>query len=227
MSKARATLMILLAVSTLPSAVGWATQGSIVPKVAPKMSHLTRRLVSGRGLNPESSVGETPSEVAKVSPPEKKHMSIPELLREYGIIALAFHFTVWATCTAMVFTAISLGFDLESLPFFGATPDVIIETTADMLGTAVAASEPISESAAVGTSVLARIGATLAIVELVGPFRLALTVAVTPRVSEAARKFRVVRSAEAKVLTWIAAVRRALPGGASPDVKNASPKDLP
>ena len=109
-----------------------------------------------------------------------KEMSIKDLLTEYGVIALVFHFTVWITSIITVYTLLS--FDFEGLPewlsFLNAE-----EADADGVGSA----------AGFG----ARIATTLGIVEAVGPARLALTVTATPKVSERAREFAVVRDVEA------------------------------
>ena len=55
----------------------------------------------------------SPSPNAKASAPaaeeEADEMSIGTMLREYGLIALAFHFTVWATCLATVYSALTFG----------------------------------------------------------------------------------------------------------------------
>jgi len=149
-----------------------------------------------------------PTPAQTESPQEKKgHMSISTLLSEYGLIALAFHFTVWISCVALVFTALSFGFNLDGLPFIGSevqvmetTADAVLDITADAIGTSAAAAES-------GASLAAKVGATLAIVEVVGPLRLALTVAVTPAVSKVVRQFAVVRATEAKILEWISALQ--------------------
>jgi hypothetical protein len=84
-----------------------------------------------------------------------------------------------------VYALLSAGLDLDGL-----LPDWLLPTADEA-------------SAAEGASVAARIAATLAVVEAVGPARLALTVAATPTVSESARQFAVVRNVEAWALdTW-------------------------
>ena len=121
----------------------------------------------------------SPSPNAKASAPaaeeEADEMSIGTMLREYGLIALAFHFTVWATCLATVYSALTFGVSPESLPEF-------------------------LQPAAVG------------VVEAIGPARLALTVAATPKVSEVARQYSAVREAEAVVGKAIEGLLSRLPG---------------
>lgn len=116
---------------------------------------------------------------------------IGQLLREYGLIAVMFHFSVWVLSLTSVFTLLSTGVDLDAL----------------------LASVPLFSEAAEGGSegggavgVAGRAAATLAIVEAVGPIRLALTVAVTPRISGAARQIEAVRDAEAMVARTIDSV---------------------
>lgn len=93
----------------------------------------------------------------------EEKMPIGELLRKYGVVGLVFHFTVWVSCLAVVYALLAGNVDiswvLERLPGAGALGDA-------------------GEAAG-------RAGATLAIVEAVGPLRLALTVAATPRIAKA------------------------------------------
>ena len=110
-----------------------------------------------------------------------KEMSIKDLLTEYGVIALVFHFTVWITSIVTVYTLLSTGFDVERLPEW--LSFLQAEEAADGVGSA----------AGFG----ARIATTLGVVEAIGPARLALTVTATPKVSERAREFAVVRDVEA------------------------------
>ena len=117
---------------------------------------------------------------------EEGELSIKELLSRYGVIALLFHFTVWSTCLVTVFTALSLGG--ESL-----LPDWLS-----------GAAE--GEGAAAAAGAAGKIAATLAVVEAVGPARLALTVAATPKVSERAREYQAVRDLEAWAATMVAKV---------------------
>ena len=107
---------------------------------------------------------------------EEGEMSIGQMLKTYGVFALLFHFTVWITSIATVFTALTLsGGDLQPPAFL-----------ADKLGD-------------VPTGALGKVAVTLALVEAVGPARLALTVAATPSVSNFARQFEWVSSAEESV----------------------------
>ena len=109
-------------------------------------------------------------------------MSLRELLAEYGLIALLFHFSVWVSCLTAVFALFSFGLDVNSV-----LPEWLRASgEADAAGSAAGLA---------GKAV-----ATLAVVEAVGPARLALTVAATPRVSERARTFKAVRDLEAAVM---------------------------
>jgi len=89
--------------------------------------------------------------------------------------AVVFHFSVWITSLASVYALLTLGL-------------------ADSLAA-------ILNSGALGDAAgfAGRATATLGIVEAIGPARLALTVAATPKVSEKARQYAAVRDAEAWV----------------------------
>lgn len=129
-----------------------------------------------------------------------QHLTIPELLSEYGLVALLFHFTVWSMSLTFVFTLLSAGVDLRHLPAFLAflTTSSGEEASSALLSTG-------NEVAAAGAKAvfLGRLGASLALVEVVGPLRLALTVTMTPPVSKHVRKFASFRNAEAKVAGWL------------------------
>jgi hypothetical protein len=112
------------------------------------------------------------------SPSEKEEMSIKELLSEYGVIALLFHFTVWVGTLLSVYALLTFGLGAY-------LPDWLVGGEG-------------SAGAAAG-----RLAATAGIVEVVGPARLALTVAVTPRISERAREFAAVRALEGAVETGV------------------------
>ena len=58
-----------------------------------------------------------------------------------------------------------------------------------------------ADDAATAAGFAGKAAATLAVVEAIGPARLALTVAATPRVSERAREFELVRGIEAFALS--------------------------
>eukprot|EP00618_Florenciella_parvula_P019385 CAMPEP_0119522570 /NCGR_PEP_ID=MMETSP1344-20130328/37872_1 /TAXON_ID=236787 /ORGANISM="Florenciella parvula, Strain CCMP2471" /LENGTH=209 /DNA_ID=CAMNT_0007560617 /DNA_START=54 /DNA_END=683 /DNA_ORIENTATION=+ len=111
---------------------------------------------------------------------EEGEMSIGQMLKNYGVFALLFHFTVWIASITTVFTVLSLtGGDIP-LPAF----------LADKLGD-------------VPTGALGKAAVTIAVVEAVGPARLALTVAATPSVSKRLRQYEWVNSAEQTVnLKW-------------------------
>jgi hypothetical protein len=113
---------------------------------------------------------------------EGKEVGVSQLLTEYGLIAIMFHFSIWVSCVAVVFSALSAGFDISALTtFFSIDAPAVPEAddTAQALG----------ETAKAAT--------TLGLVEITSPARLALTVAATPRISPFARRFAVVRQAEA------------------------------
>eukprot|EP00613_Pedinella_sp_CCMP2098_P005094 CAMPEP_0171594716 /NCGR_PEP_ID=MMETSP0990-20121206/866_1 /TAXON_ID=483369 /ORGANISM="non described non described, Strain CCMP2098" /LENGTH=173 /DNA_ID=CAMNT_0012155481 /DNA_START=67 /DNA_END=588 /DNA_ORIENTATION=- len=136
----------------------------------------------------------------------QKHMTIPELLREYGLIALLFHFTVWSSCLTIVFSLLSAGVDLSHLPAFLSFLSPTSSSGED-LSTVVLSNSDIASTSAKAI-LMGRLGATIAIVEVVGPLRIALTVAVTPPLSNFARKFAMVRSAEATVGNWVAETKK-------------------
>jgi hypothetical protein len=120
-------------------------------------------------------------------------MSISKLLEEYGLIALTFHFTVWVLCLVSVYSLFSFGLDISSLP--------------EPISRFLASKEAVDEGATGVASMMGRLGATLAVVEVVGPFRIALTMAATPAVSGVARKVALVRQVEETINGWISAAK--------------------
>ena len=110
---------------------------------------------------------------------EENELSIKELLTQYGVIALLFHFTVWITSLTTVFLLFNFGLDIDGL-----LPDWLMSGEAAAEG---------AEGATAALGMGGKAAATLAVVEAVGPARLALTVAATPKVSEKAREYQVVR----------------------------------
>ena len=128
----------------------------------------TGKVVPTRGKN---------SRALKKKEEEEEELSIKELLSRYGVIALLFHFTVWITCLSSIFALFTFGLDANSL-----LPAWLLPEDA--------------EGAAGAAGVAGRAAATLALVEAIGPARMALTVAATPKVSERAREFAVVRDVE-------------------------------
>lgn len=121
---------------------------------------------------------------------EKKELDLSEMLRQYGVFALLFHFSVWITSLALVYSALSLGgdVDLSMIPFLPTT------------------------DATAGAGVLGRVAVTLGVVEAIGPARLALTIAATPAVSERARRIESVREAEQRVVELGEKLLQRLPG---------------
>ena len=120
-----------------------------------------------------------PTKIA--SEAENDELSLKELLTEYGVIALLFHFTVWITSLLTVYTLLSVGVDFDSLPDW-----------LSFLETESADADGFGAAAGYG----ARIASTLGVVEAIGPARLALTVTATPKVSAKAREYAVVRDLE-------------------------------
>lgn len=118
---------------------------------------------------------------AKEEPEEEEELGIKGLLTEYGLIALVFHFSVWVTSLASVYALLTLGL-------------------ADSL-TGLLSNFGGEEAGALGDAAgfAGRATATLGIVEAIGPARVALTIAATPKVSEKAREYEAVRDAEAWV----------------------------
>jgi hypothetical protein len=127
-------------------------------------------------VQPTNSVSKE-KKAAPAKEEKEKEMSIKELLTEYGVIALIFHFTVWISCLTAIFTVLSVGISVDSLPEW-LMPEG-------------------GEGAAEAGGLAARAAATLGVVELIGPARLALTVAATPTVSTWAREYPVVNDLEA------------------------------
>ena len=117
---------------------------------------------------------------------DEGHMNVSKLLREYGIIALFFHFTVWITSLSVTYSLLSsTGVDVEAL-----------EALRNLIGgDSPEATEGIADATEAGAGA-AKAAATVAIVEALGPLRLGLTIAATPSVSSWARQFEAVRDAE-------------------------------
>lgn len=121
---------------------------------------------AGRGLALARGrrLAEPPRRTAKLVMSEK---SVDALLREYGVVALSFHFSVWLSSLAVVYSVLTVsGSDLITL-----LPGNI-------------------EGA---TTKAGQLAAALGIVEAIGPARLALTIAATPMVSKAVRGVPVLR----------------------------------
>jgi len=132
---------------------------------------------------------------------EETEMSIGDLLRNYGLIALVFHFSVWATTLTLAYTALASGLDLNSISLFAAQDIPLADVDASEL-----------TAAADAAGFIGRMTAALTLTEVIGPARLALTVAATPKVSEIARKSEAVREAEAQATRAYAAVERSVQG---------------
>lgn len=112
----------------------------------------------------------------------EEHVSIPEILKRYGLPALFFHFLVWvSTLTACyLFLSVNTGI-LELLP-------------AEL-------QQRISGGSQVGYA-----AAALGAAEVLGPARLALTVAAAPTASRKARQYEWFRKIEEAVVTFLSDV---------------------
>jgi hypothetical protein len=120
-----------------------------------------------------------------------KHMNIPTLLKEYGLIALCFHFCVWITSLSIFYAILYFGVDLNNLPFISSFISV----------------EPNEVDAAKSLNPAILFGTAVGILELTGPFRLALTAAVTPKLSVVLRRYAYVRDAEAGILSFLSSAQ--------------------
>jgi len=121
----------------------------------------------------------------------KAELSIGELLREYGVIALLFHFTVWCSTCAAAFSALTIA-GVGDVTAISWLPDSLRE-------------------AGEGAGAAGTLAIMLGLVEITGPARLALTVAVTPAVSERAREYEAVRVLETRVQNLVGRVAQSLP----------------
>ncbi|CAJ1356490.1 unnamed protein product [Effrenium voratum] len=102
---------------------------------------------------------------ARVESQNEEHVSIPEILNRYGLPALVFHFVVWITTLTACYLVLSLNTALlQMLP------------------------EEIQQRVSAG-STLGYAAAALAAAEILGPVRLALTVAAAPTASRVARQY--------------------------------------
>ncbi len=113
-----------------------------------------------------------------------------------GALAVVFHFSVWCTSLASVYALLTLG---------------LADSLAGVLGRLGLGTGALGDAAGMA----GRATATLGIVEAIGPARLALTVAATPKVSERARQYAAVRDAEAWVQARVEALSAKLGAGGS------------
>ena len=107
-----------------------------------------------------------PTRVAPLALGGKDGEGLGDVLRKYGVVALVFHFSVWLTTLSASVAALSV-YDtttlLEALP------------------------EPLRSQIPLSSTSAATLPVALALCEVVGPARLALTVAATPAVAGALR----------------------------------------
>ena len=176
---------LLLALGALAVASAFRTPGSVagrrtLAKTAPRLPRRAAPRADSWAPKPR----ESPRLFARPGPGEEcaveedDELSIPELLERYGVVALLFHFSVWASCLATGFAALSVvdaAAVVESLP--DALRDRLPEDVAQGAG------------AASGGLLVVKAQLVLALTEVVGPARLALTVAATPAVSKTARQW--------------------------------------
>ena len=106
-----------------------------------------------------------PTRVAPLALGGKDGEGLGDVLRKYGVVALVFHFSVWLTTLSASVAALSV-YDTTTL----------LEALPEPLRGQI----PISSGAAT-------LPVALALCEVVGPARLALTVAATPAVAGALR----------------------------------------
>ena len=111
-----------------------------------------------------------PTRVAPLALGGKDGEGLGDVLRKYGVVALVFHFSVWLTTLSASVAALSV-YDtttlLEALP------------------------EPLrSQLPSQSSGAAATLPVALALCEVVGPARLALTVAATPAVAGTLRENR-------------------------------------
>ena len=110
-----------------------------------------------------------PTRVAPLALGGEDGEGLGDVLRKYGVVALVFHFSVWLTTLSASVAALSV-YDtttlLEALP------------------------EPLRSQLPSQSSGAATLPVALALCEVVGPARLALTVAATPAVAGALRENR-------------------------------------
>eukprot|EP00617_Octactis_speculum_P001400 CAMPEP_0185775528 /NCGR_PEP_ID=MMETSP1174-20130828/82367_1 /TAXON_ID=35687 /ORGANISM="Dictyocha speculum, Strain CCMP1381" /LENGTH=169 /DNA_ID=CAMNT_0028463143 /DNA_START=116 /DNA_END=625 /DNA_ORIENTATION=+ len=115
---------------------------------------------------------------------EEKEPGIRQLLTDYGLFAVAFHFSVWVSCITVVYTLLTLGMD-EKISALFSTDDLSV------FGFDLKAAGSVGE-----------LGLTMALVEAVGPLRLGLTLAATPSISRYARQFEWVQETEMSILNF-------------------------
>jgi hypothetical protein len=160
-------------------------ESSAKPTLQKQLTRAVGRVVpTGGRPDAEASAAFTSAGSPPAQGTEEK-MGLRQLLSEYGVIALFFHFTVWVTCLGSVYALLAFGLPL---------PEWVVGPADGTVAAAGAAG---------------RVAATLGIVEVVGPARIALTIAVTPRISARAREFAFVRNLEALCAkAWDALVAR-------------------
>ena len=109
-----------------------------------------------------------PTRVAPLALGGKDGEGLGDVLRKYGVVALVFHFSVWVTTLSASVAALNV-YDTSTL----------LEALPEPLRGQI----PLSSGAAT-------LPVALALCEVVGPARLALTVAATPAVAGALRENR-------------------------------------
>ena len=117
---------------------------------------------------PQLQKQQQPTRVAPLALGGKDGEGLGDVLRKYGVVALVFHFSVWVTTLSASVAALSV-YDTSTL----------LEALPEPLRGQI----PLSNGAAT-------LPVALALCEVVGPARLALTVAATPAVAGALRENR-------------------------------------
>jgi len=165
-------------------------------------------LGSGEQAMPDAPLASVPAQLpvpmVEQEAAAESHTGVMDLLRDYGVVALGFHFSVWLLTVATVFTAVSVtgGSLLASLPSWLA----------------------VDAEAGAGAG---KVAVTFGIVEAIGPARLALTVATTPTVSSMLRRIPLarlgIRRAERALDSAVQAVSKRLPGRRGDSVTDRPP----
>mmetsp|Transcript_49117 Transcript_49117/g.106373 ORF Transcript_49117/g.106373 Transcript_49117/m.106373 type:complete len:195 (+) Transcript_49117:253-837(+) len=118
-------------------------------------------LFSAQPLVPASVQARTPKTGATMLG-SKDGKGITDLIREYGPVAVGFHFTVWVSTIVFFYTAISVA----------GSGEILSQLPIDIEGGAGAG----------------KVALTLGVVEATGPVRIALTIAATPSITARARQ---------------------------------------
>ena len=164
-----------------PVTAGGAVTGVVVSFAAVRQAADRRATMAAEA----AELAAAEAAAAAAAEAEEGELSIKQLLQQYGVIAVMFHFSVWISTLALTYTALSV------------VGVASITSSVPMLAGLLGGEGGDANSAAAATGTLV---ATLGLVEAIGPARLALTVAATPAISEQAREFEIVRETEARIM---------------------------